>query len=69
MLHDGFYSGDFSQESILKFLGARHFTANQNQTIRKVAENVTQKLMHLRVGSKAPVICLKNTDGNKIVHK
>jgi hypothetical protein len=66
MLHDGFYSGDFSQESILKFLGARHFTANQNQTIRKVAVNVTQKLMHLRVGSKSPVICLKNTDGNKV---
>ncbi len=66
MLHDGFYSGDFPQESILKLVGARHFTANQNQTVRKVAENVTQKLMHLRVGSKAPVICLKNTDGNKV---
>ncbi len=66
LLHDGFYSGDFPRESILKLLNSKHFSANQNQTIREVAGNVTEKLMHLRVDSKAPVICLPNTDGNKV---
>ena len=65
MLHDGFYSGNFSQENILKFLNNRYFTASQDHAIRTIAENVVRKLMHLRVGSKAPVICLKNIDGNK----
>ncbi len=66
MLHDGFYSGDFSREEILKFLNTRHFTTNRNQTIRVVAANVGQKLKHLQTGTRAPVICLTNINGNKI---
>ncbi len=63
LLHDGFYSGDFPQESILKILSGRHFSANPNQVIKAIAENLVQKLMHLRSGTKAPVICLKNING------
>lgn len=66
MLHDGFYSGDFSQEGILKLLNTSHFTGNQNQTVRNAAENAIQKLTHLREGSRAPVVCLTNTDGNEV---
>jgi hypothetical protein len=65
MLHDAFYTGDFSQNNILKILTAGHFSSNQNQLIRETAENVLIKLQHLREGTAAPVICLENTDGHR----
>ncbi len=65
LMHDGFYSGDFPQESILNILSDKHFANNQNQIIQTMAKDVIQKLVHLRKGSKAPVICLKNINGNQ----
>jgi hypothetical protein len=65
LLHDGYYSGDFSQESILQLLNNRYFTANTNQTIRETTANVRTKLLHLRQGTEAPVICLGDINGKK----
>jgi peroxiredoxin len=66
ILHDGFYSGDFPEKSILKIVGSETLIHNPNERISEIADNVLKKLQHLRPGSHAPVICLKNTDGQQI---
>lgn len=66
MLHDGWYSGDFSKTSIQQMLKATRFTGHQNPVIRQTAENISAKIGFLQTGSTAPVICLKNTEGHKI---
>jgi peroxiredoxin len=63
MLHDSYYSGDFSQESIIKITGSDYFQKNRHEQISTTAQNVLQKIKFLRPGSTAPVICLKDTDG------
>lgn len=64
MLHDGFYSGDFAKSSILKLLKADKLAKSNNQAIRKITQDVAEKLEFLLPGSLAPVICLKDIDGN-----
>jgi thioredoxin-related protein len=64
MLHDGFYSGDFTKSSILKLLKTDKLAKNNNPAIRKITQDVTEKLEFLLPGSLAPVICLKDIDGN-----
>ena len=66
MLHDGFYSGDFPQQAILDILSSEKLQNNPNSRIADITKNVKEKLDYLLPGSKAPEICLKNTDGNKI---
>jgi peroxiredoxin len=66
MLHDAFYSGDFLQTDILALVSSPQLTDHSDQTIQHVAKNVLRKLEFLRKGSKAPVICLKNTDGHRV---
>ncbi|SHF73357.1 Peroxiredoxin [Mariniphaga anaerophila] len=66
MLHDAFYSGDFSQQDISKLAGSATFLENKNSFVRETAKAVFEKLEFLKQGSKAPVICLKNTDGNRV---
>ncbi len=63
MLYDGFYSGDFPQNSILKMLHGNRFMKNSNAEIKSAAQQVVEKLEFLLPGTKAPVICLKNIDG------
>lgn len=65
MLHDGFYSGEFSKNSILYLLDSDNLTNHSNLKIRKIAINVSNKLKYLLPRSAAPVICLKNIDGYK----
>ena len=66
MLHDGFYSGDFPQKAIIGILSSGKLQNNPNRKIAAIAKNVKEKLDFLLPESKAPVICLKNTDGNKV---
>ncbi len=65
MLHDGFYSGEFPENSILNLLNSEKFKNNSNKTIREIASNIGAKLVFLQPGTKAPVICLKDIDGNR----
>ncbi len=65
ILHDAFYSGDFTRASILKIVKGRHFAQHPDQYIRKTATGVASKLEHLQQGTKAPVICLENISGKK----
>lgn len=66
MLHDGFYSGDFPKQAILDILTSGKLQNNPNSRIAEMTKSVKEKLDFLLPGSKAPVICLKNTDGNKV---
>lgn len=66
MLHDGFYSGDFPKQAILDILSSEKLRNNTNSRIAEMTKSVKEKLDFLLPESKAPVICLKNTDGNKV---
>lgn len=66
MLHDAFYSGDFSKESIQKMVKSPRFTNHKNQIIRETAINISEKITFLQPGNVAPTICLNNLDGKKI---
>jgi peroxiredoxin len=66
MLHDAFYSGDFSKEPIQKMVKSPRFTNHKNQIIRETAINISGKIIFLQPGNIAPTICLKNLDGQKI---
>ena len=65
MLHDAFYSGDFSKESIQKMVKSPRFSSHKNQIIRETAINISDKITFLQPGNVAPAICLKNLDGQK----
>ncbi len=66
LLHDAFYSNDFSKSSIIKIVESKQFTKNSNKIIRETALNISAKFTHLQKGTLAPVICLKNLDGQKV---
>lgn len=66
MLHDAYYSGDFPQNTIIKILDSDVFASNSDKYIRDISLNVLKKLKFLRKGSRAPAICLKNTDGQEV---
>ncbi len=66
LLHDAFYSNDFSKSSILKMVKSGQFTKNSNKIIRQAALNISAKFTHLQKGTLAPVICLKNLDGQQV---
>lgn len=65
ILHDAWYSGDFSKTSIQQMLKATRFTGHQNTVIRETAENISEKISFLQTSSTAPPICLKNMEGTK----
>ena len=66
LLHDAFYSNNFSKSPILKMVESEQFTKNSNKIIRQAALNISTKFTHLQKGTLAPVICLKNLDGQKV---
>lgn len=66
MLHDAYYSGDFSKTSVQEMINSTRFTTNQSKFIREASKNITEKITHLQKGTTAPVICLKNNEGLKI---
>jgi hypothetical protein len=65
MLHDAFYSGDFSNSSIQQMIKSTRFTGHQNKIIRETSINISEKIMHLQTGSAAPAICLNSLEGKK----
>lgn len=65
MLHDGFYSGEFAKNSILKLLESEALVNQPSPKIREITILVSNKLKLLLPGTTAPVICLKNIDGYK----
>jgi peroxiredoxin len=58
LLHDGFYSGDFSKTAIKNMVSSSLFLKNPNKTIQRAALNVETKLTFLQQGNTAPEICL-----------
>ncbi len=65
MLHDAYYSGDFTEDAIIKLVASDQLQNSRYAFISETAENVLSKLKYLRRGSKAPPICLNNTEGEK----
>ena len=65
MLHDGWYSGDFSKTAIQQMIKSTRFSGHQNPVIRETARNISEKIAFLQAGGVAPPICLKNMEGTK----
>lgn len=65
MLHDGFYSGDFTKSSIEKMVRNTVFSQNSNKIIKDAALRISTKFDFLKIGLSAPTICLNNLNGNK----
>lgn len=66
MLHDGFYSGDFSKTAIKKMIGAKVFAQNSNKIIKEAAIRVSKKIDFLQKETVAPTVCLKALDGKQV---
>lgn len=66
MLHDGFYSGEFSRPNIQNLVSAEQFTKSKNSVVKTTAANLVQKFNFLAKGTKAPAICLKNLEGKEV---
>ena len=65
ILHDAWYSADFSKAAIQQMIKSVRFSGHQNLVIRETARNISEKIIHLQAGSAAPAICLKNMEGQK----
>lgn len=65
MLHDAWYSGDFSKTQVQQLIKSARFSGHQNPVIRKTSDNIVEKISFLQTGSAAPDICLKNMEGQK----
>ncbi|WP_167617674.1 redoxin domain-containing protein [Maribellus sediminis] len=66
LLHDGFYSKEFSQQAIRNLVESPRFTKNTNALVKTTAENILDKFSFLVKGSVAPAICLNNLEGTKV---
>lgn len=66
LLHDAFYSKDFSTGAIEKMVESQFFTQNKNKTVKKAATNISAKFTYLQKETLAPAICLKNLNGQQV---
>lgn len=66
MLHDAFYSGDFSKAAIQKMIKSERFTQSKTTLIKVTAKNISEKLSHLQPGTLAAPVCLKTIDGQSV---
>lgn len=66
LLHDAFYSNEFSKTAIQNLVGNTHFTAHKNAQIKTAAANIGEKFSFLSLGSTAPVICMNSISGDKV---
>ncbi len=66
MLHDSFYTGQIPEKAILKMISEDIFSGNSEHKIRTTSANLLKKLQYLSPGTAAPVICLKNINGENI---
>jgi peroxiredoxin len=60
MLHDAYYSGDFSKHAVKGLVQQAEFTNSNNPLIKITAQNLLSKFSFLEKGQKAPKICLKD---------
>ncbi len=65
LLHDGFYSGEFSRQTIKNMVTSDIFLKNSNPLIKRTAQNIGAKFTFLQKGSPAPVICLSTLNGQQ----
>ncbi len=63
MLHDAFYSGDFSKAAIQQMVKSERFTKSKTTLINTTAKNISAKLSHLQPGTLAAPVCLKTIAG------
>jgi len=63
MLHDAFYSGDFSKTSIQQMIKSARFSGSANPIIKEASKQISEKITFLQTGSAAPTFCLKNIEG------
>lgn len=66
MLHDGFYSVDFSKNSIKTMVKSELFTKNSNKIIQIAAIQISEKFNYLEQNSVAPAICLNDLKNQQI---
>lgn len=66
LLHDAFYSGNFSKQAILAMLRQDTFTKNNDLEIRDFANSIITKLVYLEPGTRAPEICLSGLNNEVI---
>lgn len=65
LLHDGFYSDEFTKAAIKDLASDNLFVQNGNLIIKTAAQNIITKFGFMAKGSKAPAICLNDLDGKK----
>ncbi len=66
LLHDGYYSGDFSKNAIESTIQSSFFKNSSSPIIRRTAENIYFKFTFLKTGTLAPEICLPDLNGKII---
>ena len=66
MLHDAFYSNEFSKAAVKDLVVSERFIKNTNALIQTTAKNITEKITFLQPGNEAPVICLEDLSGRKV---
>lgn len=66
LLHDAWYSGDFSKTAIEKMVSSSAFTKSKNGIIQQTAQNIYDRFTFLQPGNEAPVICLHDLTGKEV---
>jgi hypothetical protein len=66
LLHDAYYSNQFSKTAIRKMVKNEKFTKNGNKIVKVAALRCSAKFTHLQKGTPAPVICLKDISGQQV---
>ena len=66
LLHDAYYSGNFSKQAILTMLENDIFKQNSMKEIPAFAASISNKIVYLTPGTKAPEICLPDLSSKVI---
>ncbi len=62
LLHDAWYSGEFSKTAIWKMVTSGYFTSHNQKEIRQIAAHLSEKISYLQPGTTAPEISLPSVD-------
>ena len=63
LLHDAWYSGEFSKNGIRKMVASSYFSSHHLKEIRTMASTLSEKITFLQPGTTAPEICLPSGEG------
>ncbi len=63
LLHDAWYSGEFSKNAIRKMVTSPYFTTHTLKEVQQMAARVSEKITFLQQGVTAPEICLPFGEG------